>query len=149
MDRLQADYPQFKFQPGIEDHWSAKTGIITYNPDRPMIQRRFSVLHELSHAILGHTSYNSDFELLKLESEAWQLAAKIGHKYHVEIDDQHIQGCLDTYRDWLYWRSACPKCGTHVMQKDAASYHCYNCRTTWRVSSGRFVRSYRKTLAKP
>lgn len=146
LDRLRLDYPQFKFEPGNEDHWSAKSGTITYNLERPSIQLRYSILHELAHALLGHTSYDSDFELLKLEAEAWQLAAKIGHKYHVGIENEHIQNCLDTYRDWLYRRSACPKCGTHVLQKDAANYHCYNCHTDWRVSSGRFVRSYRRKL---
>lgn len=141
---LHRDYPEFKFQPGDEDHWSAKSGTITYNPRRPLFQRRYSLLHELAHAVLGHISYTSDFELLKLEAEAWQLAAKIGHKYQIEIEDAHIQNCLDTYRDWLYRRSTCPRCGTHVLQKDSASYHCYNCQTDWQVSSGRFVRPYRR-----
>lgn len=147
IDRLARDYPQFKFAPGSEDHWSAKLGTITYNPRRPAPQLRYSVLHELAHALLGHSTYRSDFQLLKLEAEAWQLAAEIGHKYQVEVDEEHIQNCLDTYRDWLHQRSACPKCGTHVLQRDANSYSCYNCRTNWRVTSRKFARPYRRRLS--
>jgi hypothetical protein len=104
------------------------------------------VLHELAHAILDHSDYHGDFELLKLESDAWELAAKIGQSYNILIDDEHIQNCLDTYRDWLHRRSACPSCGTHVLQQDSAQYHCFNCNTSWHVSSGKFVRAYRKTI---
>ena len=144
IDRLKADYPDYKFKAGDEDHWSSKSNTIIYNPNRPLLQRRYSLLHELAHALLGHTDYRSDFELLKLESEAWKLAAEIGHKYQVEIDNEHIQNCLDTYRDWLHQRSACPRCGTHVFQSDQNHYQCYNCQAKWRVTSSHFVRPYRR-----
>ena len=144
IQQLAGDYPQFKFVSGLEDHWSAKSDTITYNSKRPADLLRYSVLHELAHALLGHTSYTSDFELLKLEAEAWSLAAKIGRKYKVKVDNEHIQNCLDTYRDWLHQRSACPKCGMHVLQSDASHYHCYNCQTKWQVTTKRFARPYRK-----
>jgi hypothetical protein len=146
IDQLSQDYSQFKFISGNQDHWSPKSNTITYNADEALLQLQYSVLHELSHALLDHNTYHSDFELLKLESVAWEMASKIGKKYGVKIDDEHIQNCLDTYRDWLHRRSACPTCGTHVMQKDANHYQCFNCQTRWRVSSGRFVRPYRRTL---
>jgi hypothetical protein len=139
---LSIDYPAYKFIPGTQEHWSPKNKTITYNPDHPI----FGLLHELAHAVLSHSTYHSDFELLKMESDAWKLAASIGQKYNVQIDEVHIQNCLDTYRDWLHRRSACPSCGTHVLQKDSSKYHCYNCQTSWHVSSGRFVRPYRKIL---
>lgn len=149
MARLRADYPQFSFKAGAQDHWSAKTGTITYINRRPARQLRYSLLHELAHALLGHSNYASDFELLKLEAEAWGLAAKIGRRYGVKIADEHIQNCLDTYRDWLHRRSACPACGSHVLQSDPAHYHCYNCQTRWRVSSRRFARPYRRVESSP
>lgn len=148
IERLAGDYPQFGFRAGDQDHWSAETEVITYNPARCGPPLRYSVLHELAHALLGHTSYQSDFQLLKLEAEAWQLAAEIGQKYRVAINDDHIQNCLDTYRDWLHRRSACPRCGTHALQADAANYHCYNCGSDWRVTSQRFVRPYRRQVNK-
>lgn len=147
---LKQDYPKLNFKPGKQEHWSPKTNTISYNADQPLDQLQYGLLHEVAHALLDHVTYQSDFELLKLESNAWELASQVGKKYKVSIDDDHIQTCLDTYRDWLHRRSACPACGTHVMQKDSRSYQCFNCQTIWQVSSGRFVRPYRKTLkAKP
>lgn len=143
---LSKDYPDFKFKAGNQEYWSPQTSTITFNPKHSASDLYYGVLHELAHAILGHSSYHSDFELLKMESDAWELAAQIARSYGIKIDEEHIQNCLDTYRDWLHRRSTCPSCATHVLQKDASHYECYNCKTTWRVSSGRFVRSYRKTL---
>jgi hypothetical protein len=142
--KLAYDYPEFKFKTGHQEHWSPKTRTITYNPEEPAEKFACALLHELAHALLGHNSYNSDFELLKLESEAWGLAAKLGGNYAVTISEDYIQNCLDTYRDWLHRRSTCPKCGVHVLQKDTNSYQCYNCQASWHVSSGRFVRPYRR-----
>jgi len=144
---LAIDYPDFKFKTGSQEHWSPKTQTITYNPEEPLEKFACALLHELAHAILGHNNYGSDFELLKLESEAWALAAKLGKNYTAAISDEHIQNCLDTYRDWLHRRSTCPKCGVHVLQKNAHAYQCHNCQTNWRVSSGRFVRPYRRRSA--
>jgi ribosomal protein L37AE/L43A len=144
--KLRKDYSDFKFVAGREEHWSPKRKTITYNPRQDKELLCFGVLHELAHAMLGHNTYHSDFELLKLESDAWELASDIGAKYGITINDEHIQNCLDTYRDWLHRRSSCPNCGTHVLQRDSACYECFNCHATWRVSSGRFVRPYRKII---
>jgi predicted RNA-binding Zn-ribbon protein involved in translation (DUF1610 family) len=144
--RIAKDYPQFKFMPGTQEHWSPRTNTITYSESEPAEELRYGLLHELAHAVLGHDTYNSDFELLKLEVQAWDLAAKIGKKYGVKLDDDHIQDCLDTYRDWLHRRSQCPSCGVHVLQKDLNSYQCFNCGTAWQVSQRRFARSYRRKL---
>ena len=142
--KIADDYPQFKFKAGSQEHWSPKTKTITYDPDDLSTNSCYGLLHELAHALLGHNSYKTDFELLKLESLAWQKAAQIGDKYGVKIDDDHIQNCLDTYRDWLHRRSKCPTCGIHVMQTEPSTYKCFNCQTSWQVSAGRFARSYRR-----
>jgi len=140
-DQLRQDYPGFKFQPAKRDHWSPRFKTVFYKSDSP---EPYGLLHELAHALLGHANYTSDFELIRLEGEAWGLAEKIGKNYGVDISDDYIQNCLDTYRDWLHRRSTCPACNTHVLQKDAENYHCYNCQTDWAVSSGRFLRPYRR-----
>lgn len=145
IDSLKTDFPGLKFEAGKQDHWSPKTRTIIYDPSQEINSLKSSVLHELAHALLEHNTYHSDFELLKLESKAWELAAKLGPKYGVQIDEDHIQNCLDTYRDWLHSRSACPNCGTHVLQNDSSNYRCFNCHAHWQVSSGRFVRAYRKS----
>lgn len=144
--RIARDYPQFKFLPGAQEHWSPRTNTITYNESEPADELRYGLLHELAHALLGHNTYSTDFELLKLEAEAWDLAVKTGKKYGIKLDDGHIQDCLDTYRDWLHRRSKCPACGMHVLQKDSNSYQCFNCGTAWQVSQRRFARAYRRKL---
>jgi len=144
LEKLGNDYPQFCFKAGKQEYWSPKTNTITFNPKRKFAELSYSVLHELAHALLEHKNYQSDFELLKMEAEAWELAAMTGKKYGVKIDYEHIQNCLDTYRDWLHRRSTCPTCGMHVLQSDISTYRCFNCQTAWKVSAGRFVRPYRK-----
>jgi hypothetical protein len=145
LERLQADYPGIRFTRGEAFFWSPKDKSVTYASvsAQPLIAR-WSLLHEVSHGILGHMSYKSDFELMELEVAAWHKAQELGKQYDVEIDPEHIQDCLDTYRDWLHRRSTCPTCGTVSLQKDSETYNCFNCRTTWRVSSSRFCRPYRK-----
>lgn len=143
VEQIAKDYPQFKFKPGPQEHWSPRTKTITYSESEPLAELRYGLLHELAHALLGHNSYNSDFELLRLESEAWEMAVKIGKKYKIRLDPDHIQDCLDTYRDWLHRRSKCPACGMHVLQDSPSSYKCFNCGTGWQVSSRRFARPYR------
>ena len=146
VDKLSQDYSDFTFKPGREENWSARTNTITFNLDQSDQQFYFGVLHELAHALLAHSNYHGDFELIKLESQAWELAADIGKRYKIIIDEDHIQNCLDTYRDWLHRRSTCPTCGVHVLQRDSSTYQCFNCQGIWSVSSGRFVRPYRKTI---
>jgi predicted RNA-binding Zn-ribbon protein involved in translation (DUF1610 family) len=144
--KIAKDHPQFKFVPGSQEHWSPRASTITYNDSEPADELGYGLLHELAHALLGHDNYSSDFELLKLEVQAWDLAVKIGKKYGIDLDGDHIQDCLDTYRDWLHRRSQCPACGMHVLQKDANSYACFNCGTAWQVSQRRFARAYRRKL---
>ncbi len=144
---LVKDYPDFKIERGATEHWSPKSNTITFSPGQTPEHIRFGILHELAHALLGHANYQSDFELLKMESQAWHLASKIGLKYGVTISEDHIQNCLDTYRDWLHRRSQCPTCGMHVLQDSSSSYKCFNCSTSWNVSSGRFVRPYRRSTS--
>ncbi len=140
---LKADYPEFKFKAGQQDHWSPDINTVIYDPKQSSKKLQYGILHELSHAILEHNTYQTDIELLKLEAAAWDLAAGIGKKYRVKISDDHIQTCLNTYRDWLHKRSTCPECGAHGLQKNSKQYSCLNCQTIWRVSSERFLRCYR------
>lgn len=141
---LQRDYPDLTLRPGKREHWSPRTKTITYNPDQTITGLRSGVLHELAHAIAGHASYESDLELIKLESEAWVLAAQIGKKYGVKFSHDHIQNCLDTYRDWLHRRSTCPTCRAHGLQQSPSTYRCLNCQAKWSVTSDHFARAYRR-----
>ena len=146
IDRLKSDYSAFTFVPGKDDQWSPHSATIYYNLNQPDISLAYGILHELAHAQLSHNNYKTDFELLKLEAAAWDLAVKIGANYGVVLNEDHIQNCLDTYRDWLHRRSTCPTCGTHVLQEDTSNYHCFNCQSNWKVTSGRFSRAYRRYI---
>lgn len=143
--KLKKQYAHLNFVEGKEFCWSPKTQTITYRdgPDDETMAS-WSLLHELAHALLGHSRYNSDFELLHMEAAAWHKAAKIAALYSYTISGDHIQDCLDTYRDWLHQRSTCPVCGTTSLQESARKYSCHNCRTAWTVTSSRFCRPYRR-----
>ncbi len=145
LDELTADYPAITFIQGDTFYWSPKTQSVTYSPGstQPNIAK-WSLLHEVSHGILGHKHYYSDFELMQLEVAAWQQARVLAKQYGIKIDPEHIQDCLDTYRDWLHLRATCPTCGTVSAQKDPSTYECFNCRTSWHVSNSRFCRPYRR-----
>lgn len=136
--------PGVSMKPGDTFFWSPKESIITYRVGQEEnIHDQWAFLHELSHALLGHSSYASDFELLLLEVAAWQKAKEIAPSYNLAIDEEHIQDCLDTYRDWLHQRASCPGCSTVSLQVNPTLYTCHNCHTSWTVSSSRFCRPYR------
>jgi len=139
--------PEVKLEPGSVFYWSPKKRLITYRADlinEPTGQ--WALLHEAAHAVMNHTTYSSDIGLLKLEVEAWDKAKTIAEEIGLEIDEEHIQDCLDTYRDWLHGRSTCPNCAIICMQASPTSYKCHNCNTSWTVSSSRFCRPYRLTI---
>lgn len=142
---LSARFPKLSFTAGKQFYWSPETGEIFYQLGAHGQKAEWSLLHETGHAALSHQSYEGDFELLQMELAAWQKARRIGQEVGTTISEEHIQDCLDTYRDWLYKRSVCPSCGTKCLQQDDfAHYNCFNCHTVWRVSASRFCRAYRR-----
>jgi len=146
--RLKQDYEWITFMPGSTASWSPQDKQVTYEPSEE-IPATWSLLHELGHALAAHSQYESDVSLLQKETEAWEKAVGISSTYKIEISDEHVQACLDTYRDWLHKRSTCPNCTGHGVQQSKALYCCVNCQSTWTVSSARFCRPYRlkKALA--
>ena len=158
LERLQREHPQLRFQPGPAFYWSPETGEIFYKEPRTKNREQgaekrdeWALLHEVAHALLEHTNYHTDIELLQLEVAAWAHAKTMAGGYGLTIDDDHVQDCLDTYRDWLHGRSICPNCTTRSLQQSDHHYRCHNCHTTWRVSASRFCRPYRavKNIAQP
>jgi hypothetical protein len=149
LKQLRKDFPALSFKAGTSHFWSPHDQRITYTlKGQESPEAVWALLHEVGHAMLGHDRYDSDFELLKLEVAAWQKACELADKYGVSVDEEHVQDCLDTYRDWLHRRSTCPVCGNHSFQKDPAAYECFNCRTIWKVSVSRFCRPYRRLQTK-
>ena len=142
VSKLRRSLPEVKFVAGESFYWSPQNQQVTYidNDDE---RNHWALLHEASHALLDHQSYNSDYELLHLEVAAWHEAKNLARKYKIPIDENHIQDCLDTYRDWLHQRSTCPSCSSVCFQSTQNEYRCHNCYTVWQVSNSRFCRPYR------
>jgi hypothetical protein len=141
---IRKNYPKIKLSPSTSYYWSPETNEIFYNESAYDKLAEWSLLHEVGHALLNHKSYDTDYMLIRLEVMAWQKAKEIGPKFGIEIDENHIQDCLDTYRDWIYKRSICPSCTTKSFQQsDHKHYRCFNCHMTWRVTPSRFCRAYR------
>lgn len=133
--RLSGDFPQFQFAPDKEFRWSPveKTVFFDQFSDDPA-----SLLHELSHALLGHTDYFKDIQLIGMERDAWSHASdKLCPAYGVRVTDEEIQDALDTYRDWLHARSTCPTCTATGIQAKIHTYRCIACGAKWSVNDAR------------
>ena len=143
--RLTALYPQFQFQQGESFRWSPSVATIFYEDS----DDEASLLHELAHALLGHTSYKKDLELIGMERDAWQHARELAPKFHVELNEDSIEDALDTYRDWLHARSQCPTCAATGVQAHSHTYRCISCETSWRVNEARLCGLKRYVIAPP
>jgi hypothetical protein len=147
---LRQQFPAITFTEGSRFCWSPRTHEVTYTTPKDSTRGVWSLLHETGHALLEHSNYRADFELIKLEIAAWERARELADLLEIPIDEDHIQDCLDTYRDWLYKRSICPSCNTKCLQQaDMCYYRCFNCHTRWKVSPSRFCRAYRATQNHP
>ena len=146
INALSVKHPSLKFVQGKSFYWSPETSEIFYSTQKNQREALWSLLHETGHALLNHTSYKADFELLSLELAAWEKAKELATEMNLQISQDHIEDCLDTYRDWLHKRSICPTCNTKCLQQDNHKfYSCFNCHTKWGVSTSRFCRAYRST----
>lgn len=145
LERLQAQLPDVTFVGGKTFHWSPLNKTITYREtDDPTEYDNWALIHESGHAFLGHTAYHSDLQLLLMEVAAWEEAKRVAGRLGLSIDNDHVQDCLDTYRDWLHQRSTCPACSTTSLQIESDRYRCHNCNAEWRVTTSRFCRAYRR-----
>lgn len=146
LKQLQTRFADFTYVAGERFCWSPDTNEIYYDADRQDEAADWSLLHETGHALLGHREYQADFELIRMEMAAWRSARELAKDFDITIDEEHIQDCLDTYRDWINKRSICPDCDTRALQQnDYAHYRCFNCHSVWRVTPSLFVRAYRST----
>lgn len=133
VDRLTRDFREFQFTQGQTTMWEPSSRTIYYRSH----QDDAELLHELGHALLGHTDYKHDIALLGYERDAWQEAERLAPAYQVKIDPQLIQDHLDTYRDWLHARSTCPTCQANGVQIKAHTYQCVACHSKWTVNEAR------------
>lgn len=144
--RLKTHYPTLIFVEDKTFYWSPKDTTIHYDADARGDEAGWSLIHETGHALLSHTRYYSDIELVQMEVSAWEKAKEVASLLAVSIDEDHIQDCIDSYRDWLYKRSLCPHCDLCGIQTESRVYTCVFCLQEWRVTNERFCRPYRKTF---
>jgi len=143
--RLRSDYPEYHFEPATGFWWSAAKKTIFYDPKTS--NSDLFALHELSHALLEHSGYNRDIELLKLERDAWDYAkTTLAPHYGATIDGNIIQENLDTYREWLHARSLCPECETTGLQFRSNLYRCIACGHQWRANEAKLCALRRYSL---
>jgi hypothetical protein len=147
---ITTDYPTLSFIEDAAFFWSPADKSVHMNTERLSDESGvWSLLHEVAHGVLEHATYSSDYELLAYEVAAWEKAATLAKKYGSQISDDHIEDCLDSYRDWLYARSTCPTCKLNSLQTETNTYTCLNCACIWRVSPSRFCRAYRLKTKTP
>ena len=123
LERLERDFSGFRFKSGRKFAFRPpKTIVIGLEEPRELL-----ILHEVGHALLSHRFFGTDVERLQMEVAAWEKAKELASTYGVEIDEEVIQGELDTYRDWLHKKSRCPSCGLTRFQTPDGVYHCPAC----------------------
>lgn len=143
LEQLRKDFPAFHFVSGELFSWSPTTQTITVGDTDDHTQ----LLHEVAHAALSHARYARDIDLLTMEREAWQYAADIlAPRYSVSLsmDDTTVQDALDSYREWLYRRSRCPRCEAAGIETNKHAYRCLLCDERWRVNEARTCRLQRR-----
>ena len=124
LSRIKADFPDFVFREGKKFAFRPPKTIIL-GPEE--VFSELLLLHEVAHAVLGHRTFKMDAERLKMEAAAWEKASELAKEYGIGVDEDFIQGELDTYRDWLHKKSRCPSCGLTRFQTPDGQYHCPRC----------------------
>jgi hypothetical protein len=148
LERIASDYPDLQFIESAHFSWHAGKKHVSYKKNsKNTLRDMLALLHELGHAILEHKDYKHDIELVQLEVAAWDKAQELANTYGLEMDDEYIQDCIDTYRDWLHLRATCPTCYARSLQASTSRYKCFNCQSSWQVSRSRLCRPYRLQTA--
>lgn len=133
IDKITDDYPEICVEIGEKCAWNPDSQTITYSPD----DDTSTILHELGHALSGHSVYSLSIELLAMEREAWSRAREVAVSYDITLDENVVEQHLDTYRDWLHSRSLCPSCASTGIEANHNSFECPNCDNRWQVNDAR------------
>ena len=143
VQKLRCDFPEFIFVKVRVAHWSPSEKTIYF------ANNSADLLHELGHALLDHTDFTQDIELLHLKCDAWEKARELASKYNEKITDDEVEAALDAYREWLHARSLCPKCDqTGLQSRETLEYHCLNCSTKWAANDARSCGLKRRLISK-
>ena len=130
LEWLNKDFPELRFREGKKFAFRPPRTVI-FEPITE-VEAEYKIysmrlLHEVGHAVLGHFDYRQDLGRVKMEREAWQKARELAERYGVEYDEEVAEGELESYREWLYQRSKCPKCGLARYQTRGGEWKCPGC----------------------
>lgn len=142
-------YPRMRFAPTGYFAFDAATEVIHYDPKRINSKiGRLSLLHEISHALLGHFHYDYDLELLSMELAAWQRTQELAQKHSISYDNQYADSCIESYDAWVQQRATCPECEQFSSQIADDEYRCFACTTRWKVAGELNERVIRRVIKK-
>lgn len=143
---LTKEFPGLSFKAGRMFMWSPSNQVIFFDTRRINSDSgKIALLHEIGHAMLGHTTYKYDIELLNMEMDAWDFVRNIAIKFNLKIDESHIDKCINSYDQWLSKRATCPDCSSFSIQKNNSNFICLICGSSWKVNN-RFDRRVKRTI---
>lgn len=99
---LLDQFPEFHFRPDRWFVWSPADRTISYDPKRiETDQGRVALLHEIGHALLGHTP-PLDRDRYQVERDAWDVARLLATKLGVRVPERYIARQLSELRHLGY-----------------------------------------------
>ncbi len=143
MDIIRS-FDELTFLPSGYFAYDAASETINYDPDElNQALGRLSLVHEISHAVLNHFNYSYDIELLLMEIEAWYKTRELCEKIGLEVNEDYITDCIESYDTWLTARSTCPKCSNFCFQEAPNQFRCFLCGCQWKVNDRKDCRVVR------
>ncbi|MBR3320251.1 hypothetical protein IKG20_03035 [Candidatus Saccharibacteria bacterium] len=131
LESIKTAYPKFSFLPGRKFLFRPPKTIYYLESNENF---RFLLLHELSHAVLGHFTFEKSLERLQLERDAWEKTRELCKTYDVPFDESLAEEELDTYRDWVHKKTLCKTCGLTCLEVSPESLYCPFCQKFYKKS---------------
>ncbi len=131
LETIKKTYPEFTFRPGRKFLFHPPKSIRYLESDENF---RFLLLHELSHALLGHFSFNRSLERLQIERDAWAKTRELCSLHSVTFNEELAETELNTYRDWVHQKTLCKHCGLSCLEVSSESLYCPFCQRKYKKS---------------
>ncbi len=140
-------FPQLEFVESSYFAYDAAEDQIHYDSSRlDSMLGRLSLLHEISHCLLGHFHYSFDMELLMMEVAAWDKTRQLASELALPADEHYIADCIESYDAWVTKRATCPVCNNFCLQQTETEFRCFQCAARWRVSNRPDARVMRRLI---
>ena len=131
LEAIKESYPEFTFRPGRKFLFRPPKSIYYLESDENF---RFLLLHELSHALLGHFSFSRSLERLQIERDAWAKTRELCSLHSITFNEELAEIELNTYRDWVHQKTLCKHCGLSCLEVSSESLYCPFCQNEYKKS---------------